>query len=98
MAPMLVEEFFFPVEDASELEVDRVIGGEDETAVNAGISGDMEKVDEDAVDEDGGGVVEDEVLDFSVLVDEEVDGCKEVWREMGFFRSAAPLTKKSPRF
>ena len=82
MAPTLVEEFFFPVEDASELEVDKGMGGEDEDAVKAGIPGDMEKVDEaavdeDAVDEDGGGV-EDEVLDFSVLVDEEVDCCKEV--------------------
>lgn len=97
MAPMLVEESFFPVEDGSDSEVDKVIGGEDEAAVKAGTPGDMEKVDEGAVDEDGGDV-EDEVWDFSVLVDEDVVVCKEVWRVIGFLRSADPLTKKRPRF
>lgn len=69
-----MEDFFFSVE--SDIGVDRVIGEEDEAAVKAGIPGDMEKVSEVeamdiAVDEDGGGV-EDEVLGFSVLLDEEV--------------------------
>lgn len=102
IAPTLTEEFFFSVEDASGVELDRVTGVEDDATVKAGIPGETEKVTEEAekaVDEaaDDDSDVE-EVVDFCVLVADEVVGEEELCKEIGFIRSADPLTRKSPRF
>ena len=80
MAPILEEEFFFPVADVSDAKVGRMMEEEDDAAVRAGIPGDMEKVSEEVeavdvtVDEDDGDGdgVEEEVWDFLVTVEDEV--------------------------
>lgn len=103
MAPILEEELFFPVADASDAKVGRIMGAEDDAAVRAGIPGDMEKVTEEVeavdvtVDEGDGGGVEEEVFDFLVTVEEEEEE-EEDWSKTGFCRSADPLTTNSPRF
>lgn len=91
ITPVLSEVFVFSVEDASDVEVDRI--PEEEEEVRAAIPGDIERVREEAVDAGA-----EEVLGF-VLVEDEVvpESVEEVpWKETGLIRMADPLTTKSP--